>query len=118
MRLKTALLTAAVILFGSCLFGCAQDDFSDMPENTEAQAYSLSSTNLDGISVYSSISSVSIIHVLLAHRPFGCGYYVFSREAELLKEYARGGGGSEVVYGDGLAVQPDIFVPAHGTARF
>lgn len=59
MKHKTALLTAAVILFGSCLFGCAKDNFSDMPENTEAQAYSLSSTNLDGISVYSSINSVS-----------------------------------------------------------
>lgn len=59
MKHKTALLTAAVILFGSCLFGCANESCSDTPENIEAQAYSLSSTNLDGISVYSSISSVS-----------------------------------------------------------
>lgn len=59
MKHKTALLTAAVILFGSCLFGCANESCSDTPENIEAQAYSLTSTNLDGISVYSSISSVS-----------------------------------------------------------
>lgn len=59
MKHKTALLTAAVILFGSCLFGCANESCSDTPENIESQAYSLSSTNLDGISVYSSISSVS-----------------------------------------------------------
>ena len=59
MRLKTALFTAAVILFWSCLFGCANESCSDTPTNTEAQAYSVASTNLDGISVYSSINSVS-----------------------------------------------------------
>lgn len=60
MKYKNIIITVlAAILCESCLFGCAKDDRSDIPANTEAQAYSVASTNLDGISVYSSLNSVS-----------------------------------------------------------
>lgn len=54
----TGLLLILVILLGFCLFGCAKDNGFNEIENTEDQAKTLDSVNLDGISVYSSLNSV------------------------------------------------------------
>lgn len=59
MRLKIALLTAGSYSVWVLPVRMCKRQPLRHTENIEAQAYSLSSTNLDGISVYSSINSVS-----------------------------------------------------------
>ena len=53
------LLLILLILLGFCLLGCAKDNGFNESGNTEDQAQTLDSANLDGISVYSSLNSVS-----------------------------------------------------------